>query len=276
MTFDPISDDPGDYDSQYPAAMVDVAIDSAGDAMLGVLYLAQGAGPHPAVVLLHGFPGNERNFDLAQILRRAGWNVLVFHYRGSWGSAGDFAFANVLADTGAAVDFLMKNRAEYRIDPARLVLIGHSMGGWAALMVAASDARVMAVGAIAAWNPGLVAEMVAEYAEAQAGILAFFEASLGPLRGTTAQKLLDEILAQGDSWHLSGQASALAQRPALLVAGSRDNDLPAVMYHLPLVNAFRQANATQLSEVTLDSDHVFSDRRIALARTLLDWLNTLE
>jgi hypothetical protein len=34
---------------------------------------------------LHGFPGNERNFDVAQALRRAGYAALVFHYRGSWG-----------------------------------------------------------------------------------------------------------------------------------------------------------------------------------------------
>jgi len=53
-----------------------------------IVYEAQGAGPHPTVVLLHGFPGNEKNLVLAQALRRAGWNVVFFHYRGSWGSGG--------------------------------------------------------------------------------------------------------------------------------------------------------------------------------------------
>jgi pimeloyl-ACP methyl ester carboxylesterase len=50
-----------------------------------VLYIAAGEGPHPNVLLLHGLPGNEQNIDLAQSMRRAGWNVLTFHYRGSWG-----------------------------------------------------------------------------------------------------------------------------------------------------------------------------------------------
>jgi pimeloyl-ACP methyl ester carboxylesterase len=46
-------------------------------------YVASGTGPRPAVVLLHGFPGNERNLDLAQDMRRAGWDVLYLNYRGS-------------------------------------------------------------------------------------------------------------------------------------------------------------------------------------------------
>ena len=44
------------------------------------------------VILLHGFPGNERNLDLAQAIRRSGWNAVFFHYRGAWGSGGVFSF----------------------------------------------------------------------------------------------------------------------------------------------------------------------------------------
>ena len=52
-----------------------------------------GAGRRPTVVLLHGLPGNEKNLDLAQAIRRAGWNVVTFNYRGSWGSPGCSASA---------------------------------------------------------------------------------------------------------------------------------------------------------------------------------------
>ncbi|WP_201761882.1 MULTISPECIES: alpha/beta hydrolase family protein [unclassified Nonomuraea] len=64
---------------------------SGGHTLLGVLHLPTGPGPHPVVVLLHGFPGNERSFDLARALRRAGYAALVFHYRGSWGVGGSYA-----------------------------------------------------------------------------------------------------------------------------------------------------------------------------------------
>ena len=68
------------------------------------LYLAGGPGLHGAVVLLHGLPGYEVNGDLAQSIRRAGWNVLLFHYRGM--SGGGFSISSAIDDTAEAVRFL--------------------------------------------------------------------------------------------------------------------------------------------------------------------------
>jgi len=73
-------------DAALPASGHAEQITSHGEAMNAMVYVPAGAGPHPVVVLLHGFPGNEQNLDLAQAMRRAGWAVVTFHYRGSWGS----------------------------------------------------------------------------------------------------------------------------------------------------------------------------------------------
>jgi hypothetical protein len=75
-------------DKDFPAAMEAPDIVSHNTRLNAVFYLASGAGPHPVALLLHGFPGNEQNMDLAYAIRRSGWNVLVPHYRGSWGSDG--------------------------------------------------------------------------------------------------------------------------------------------------------------------------------------------
>lgn len=71
-------------DAAHPPRMEVLHIPSGGVEINGVAYLAGGAGPHPTLVLLHGLPGNEKNLDLAQAVRRAGWNVVTFNYRGSW------------------------------------------------------------------------------------------------------------------------------------------------------------------------------------------------
>src|SRR5579859_1698071 len=93
-------------DPAHPPHSSQVLIPSHGMGMNALFYLAGGAGPHPTIVLLHGFPGNEQNLDLAQAIRRAGWNVLTLHYRGSWGSPGVFSIAHVLDDVDAAVAFI--------------------------------------------------------------------------------------------------------------------------------------------------------------------------
>src|SRR5437660_1209526 len=61
-----VASDPVTSDSLYPPTLADVRIPSSGARMNGVLYLAQGKGPHTTVLVLHGFPGTEKNADLAQ------------------------------------------------------------------------------------------------------------------------------------------------------------------------------------------------------------------
>jgi len=116
-------------DKEFPAAPEAPDVLSHGARLNAVLYVASGRRPHPTVVLMHGFPGNGKNLDLAYSLRRAGWNVLISHYRGSWGSAGTFSFASAIEDTQAMVQFLREaeNVKKFRTDPKRIMLIGHSL-----------------------------------------------------------------------------------------------------------------------------------------------------
>src|SRR5664280_1576898 len=115
-----------------------------------------GAGPHGTVLLLHGLPGYESNVDLAQSIRRAGWNVLLFHYRGTWGTAGTFTQSGAIEDTAEAVRFLRDpaKAEKYRSNPKRMVIIGHSLGGFLAGYEATHDSDIMAVAIISAVNLG--------------------------------------------------------------------------------------------------------------------------
>src|SRR4051794_10355249 len=79
-----------------PPSMSELALASHGTRINGLVYLAAGPGPHPVVLFLHGYPGNERNLDLAQAVRRAGFDAIYIDYRGNWGSGGTFSFANSL------------------------------------------------------------------------------------------------------------------------------------------------------------------------------------
>ncbi|MGJ8560874.1 MAG: alpha/beta hydrolase family protein [Litorimonas sp.] len=106
--------DPVRIDAAHPPALAEVNFESFGDRLNGLLHQANGIGPHPTVVLLHGYPGNEKNLGLAQSMRRTGYNVLFFHYRRAWGSGRNFSFSHVVEDVGSATDFLRENADEYR------------------------------------------------------------------------------------------------------------------------------------------------------------------
>jgi pimeloyl-ACP methyl ester carboxylesterase len=242
------------------ASTTTFTVSSGGHELPGVLHLPAGDGPHPAVLLLHGFPGWERNFDLAHVLRRAGYATLVFHYRGSWGADGTWSWTNVLADSAAAVAQL---RADPRIDTDRLAVVGHSMGGFAALHTAAAHPAIPAVASIAGFDFGAAgtAPDPDQYVEP-------FDSDLLPLQGTSGRALVDEMVAHGPEWRLADLAPRLADRHVLLIAGSRDTSAPPEQHHLPLVEAYPAAEHR-----SFPTDHALSDHREELAEAVVTFLN---
>jgi uncharacterized protein len=268
--FDPFTQDVP-VNLEYPALTNDVRFESHGCRLNGVLLLAAGPGPHPLVVLLHGFPGNERNFDLAHLYRRAGLNVLVFHYRGSWGSEGMFSFANALEDVEPALEFCRTNASKYRIDPNGIALAGHSMGAWIALMHAARDSRIKAVISICAFNFGRFTRLILNNPESVAQTSSNFDGETGPLSGTGGSELVQEMLEHASDWYLLETAPGLASRPVMLIAAERDTVATLEVSHTPLVAELKRLGV-HLEECLFDSDHSLASHRIALARATLAFL----
>ena len=271
---DPVICDAPDTDPAYPAALKELTVPSHDAALNAIVYVASGPGPHPVAILLHGYPGNERNGDLAQALRRAGWTVLFFHYRGTWGSPGTFTFTRALEDVAAAVDFVRTPgfAKQYRADPTRVALIGHSMGGFLALATAAEHAEVDCVVSMAGANLGLMGQAAASDPAARARLEQGFGGWSGPIRMAPRYAPVDELVANAQRFDLTRRAAALAKRPVLLVAGARDDVAPRAQHLDPLVAALASAGAKRATSVVLDADHAFSSQRIELAHQVVGWL----
>ena len=269
---DPVAQDPP-FDAAHPAATTELVFESGGARMFGLIYEAPGPGPHPTAVVLHGFPGNERNLDLAQAIRRSGWNAVFFHYRGAWGSEGAFGFGHVLDDVAAVVAQLEQPEfaERHRIDPTRLALVGHSMGGFAALVSTSELPAVDCVASLAGANLGLWAEAV-RTPDGEARMAGALETWGGPIRGTSGAALVAEVRANEARFDLRRHAAQLATRPVLLVAGARDDVTPPALHHDPLAAAISAQPGARLSAALLDADHAFADRRVELTRLVVGWL----
>ena len=76
--------------------------------------------------------------------------MLYFDYRGNWGSGGTFSRTHALEDVAAALHWVRSPTMarQFGIDTSRVALIGHSMGGWLALMSAAADPKVACVASL--------------------------------------------------------------------------------------------------------------------------------
>jgi pimeloyl-ACP methyl ester carboxylesterase len=250
-------------DAAHPAGMAYVQVPSHGVLLNGVMYTAAGAGPHPTLVLFHGFPGNEQNLDLAQAVRRAGFNVLTLHYRGSWGSPGAFSFAHCAEDADAALAYLRdpKTAARFGVDTNRLFTAGHSMGGYMAASSGAHDPGVKGVVMISAWNIGDT--------PAGAALSPGFRENVIPLAGTTPEALVAEIQAGPDALRFTSMTDALKSRPVLLITA--DDGSPKTSHQL--AEQLKAAGDKDVGEIHMTTDHPFSDHRIALESAVVQWLD---
>lgn len=253
------------HDAANPARMEVLHIPSGGVEINGVAYLAGGAGTHPTLVIAHGWPGNEKNLDLAQAVRRAGWNAITFNYRGSWGSPGEFHFSQVPEDTAAVLVWLRQPEiaAKYGIAPERIALAGHSMGGWATAQVASKDPALIGAVLISAADMARLGTMPRAAA---------IQAASGNAETlvTTPEKMADELASVVKNLPLATTASGLAKIPVLILS-SDDGLAPGTD---ALAASIQQAGG-KVQKAHETTDHSWSDRRIRLAGLVIDWLEAL-
>ena len=273
MAFESLPDylaDPVVVDSQYPPAMWAGAIESDGEPLNTIMYMANGPGPHPTVVLLHGFPGNEKNLDLAQAMRRAGWNVVFFHYRGSWGSGGAYSIPNANADVSRIVSWLREPEVtrDLRVDPEKVALLGHSFGGFYALYGAVNNKDIACVAAIAASDIGAAAKR----ASSQGTELWPWLRGRQILKGFDRAEAIKDINANLDAYHLALFGNRLVDIPTLVVTPDGDGEW-GVASQTAMAKAYQAAGVNLSFYLVKDADHSFNSKRIKLMEIVTGWLN---
>lgn len=127
-----------------PRAAADQRIAYGPDALqFGDLWLPQGSGRHPVIVLIHGgcwradLPGLELMDYMAADLRDRGYAVWNLEYRRIGHPGG--GYPGTFQDVSAGLDHLRAIAAQHRLDLRRVAVSGHSAGGHLALWSAARD-----------------------------------------------------------------------------------------------------------------------------------------
>jgi pimeloyl-ACP methyl ester carboxylesterase len=255
-------------DAAHPAAMRVLHIPSHGVVINGIVYQPSGAGPHPTLVICHGLPGNEKNLDLAQAVRRAGWNAVTFNYRGSWGSPGVFRFAQNLEDADAVLAYLRNpaNATRLGIDTKRIAIAGHSMGGWVTAHTAAHDHALIGAVLISAADMGYLGQAPRER------VVAEMADDMESLAGVTSASMADEAIANAKAFGFANDVPGLSQTP-LLVLSADDGLAPSTDSLVKAVVAEGNQHVTAIHAAT---DHGWSDHRIFLESTIINWLAGLK
>ena len=123
----------------YPVVLAAAPVDRkdveygrpGGKPLLLDLHVPDGAGPFPAAILVHGggFDGGSKSTNVRPLfepLADAGFAWFSIDYR----MAPEFRFPQAIADLETAIRWVKANAAPYRVNAAKMVIIGESAGGF--------------------------------------------------------------------------------------------------------------------------------------------------
>jgi pimeloyl-ACP methyl ester carboxylesterase len=250
------------WDKNSPAGMNELFIPSGKSLVAGFIYKANGEQKHPTFLILHGYPGNEKNLDLAQVVRSHGWNVIYFDYRGSWGSQGQFSFANCVQDVVNTVSFCKKNADHFHIDTSNIVLFGHSMGGWICLKALAQLPGVKKGFALSTWN--IYADFKNVNTDQQL-LAKAKEAGEYFVLNTSVEEIFKPVIADLSLYKIENDTAALSNKQIIMLDEHNGNK--------ELAETIQKANHNYFDYEVWQTDHPFTNKRISLINKVLAFLD---
>lgn len=239
------------------------------DKKLPALYYgAAGEGLHPTIILLHGYPGNEKNLDIAQGMRNEGWNVLFFHYRGAWGAEGEFSFMNAEEDVTSVIRYISSPKVAktLKIDTNALTLIGHSMGGHMAISGTLDNPEIKCSVTYDTANIGDT--FVIEDKKTKA-LWQQYGDTLFMLKGWNGNKSMLEPQKHQTRLNLVNRASQIKGRSVLMIAAN--SEVIPITQIKTLTNALRNAGG-KVEYTMIKDDHSFNNNRKKLLAVTLDFM----
>lgn len=234
----------------------------------------------PAVILLHGFPGNLSSpLGLAERLHASGFNILVFNYQGSYQSEGNFSFDNCIDNSGAAIEFLLNpvNQNRYNIDTSKIVVCGYSFGGTIAIESGMYNPKIKNIISIANDNHSVSLKKIATDSLFRKSYNQFITKSFeptGPFRGDIKTQMA-YYLQNIDRYDLVKNADKLNGKKIFFIVGWQDKTSLIEVNTLPLYRKLLQQNAGNVSIKGFESDHRFGNVTDDVSDTIISWIKNL-
>ena len=233
-------------------------------------------GKYPVVIICHGFVGSRIGVDrlfvkTARQLAAKGNYVLRFDYGGcgeSEGEYGELGFDSMINQTRTVIDYI--SSCDF-LDPMRLTLLGHSLGGAVAIMTAVKDRRVKR---LILWSAvGYPFNDIVRIVGRQSYDEAYTKGKTDYLGYTLTPVFFDSLME-----HQPFQAATRFSGDVLLVHGTSDDDIPVDYGFLYQKILWTRSEGTCEKEIIFQANHTFSTyahQQEAIGATIR-WIDGLE
>jgi pimeloyl-ACP methyl ester carboxylesterase len=267
------------FNSLNPNQPIPITFESQGNTLNGMFFEAKKSENIFTFILLHGFPGNEKDvLGLGQKLSFAGINVLTFNYSGTHHSEGEFSMENSLKDIKSAYDYIQQadTRVRFQIDTGRIILGGYSYGGGMALIYSAQHPEIRRVISISGTDHGEFAREYnqnPDFAQIMDSLFDELKAPKGPVN-FDGRESLKKLAENPDPVDLRLNADKLAKSYILLTGALDDKQVTVENHLLPFYRDLKKAGADKVTFIMFQSDHSYKNVRDELASQIVQWIQT--
>ena len=242
-----------------------------GERVMG--YTMAAGGPkdvkHPAVVLLHGFPGHTQNTDISAALMRCGITTINPHYRGCWGSDGNYRFTGNIEDAVAVANKVRSPEfaEHYNIDTDNIFYVGHSIGGFTTINTMRQIPWIKGGVCIAPYD------MAYYWERGEMEPVQWLLSTSDHLHVSAPSALYENAR---DNWQdvlFASCREKLMGRNLYFIGGAKDIIAPPKKMIEPLYHFLKEHNSSGVVEYDLlETDHDFMDYRIEISAKIACWI----
>jgi len=254
---------------------------SEGSKLNTYFYKGVGAESMPTLLWLRGNPGGkeEGKSKWAEELNRQGINVLLFNYRGLWGSEGEFSLGNSVRDLFNAMDLLTSEPmlTKYKIDTAQIYVGGFSFGSSAALVGAMYDERInKIIGTGLCDHSYFGRQMMDPYSQIRPFVEHTMEVLFLP-NGIIKQDkdiFIKDLTDNIYKYDFVAQADKFTDKELYFFTGLNDNVCPVEDHLIPFYRKLKELDHKQL-DVTIEiCGHGFNncETPVSFTAVLTDWI----
>lgn len=262
--------------SQSSTNTKEIELYSEGKKLTAHFYQSSSNDLSPTLVMLHGVPqGKGDVLGLGSSLSPKGINVLIFNYRGTWESEGEFSLDNSLEDINNALDYLYdeQNSKNLKIDLDNIIVGGFSFGGGMALNSAIWNPRIKRIISISGADQSVFGRLYKSDPNWQEWWKSMLDQSFqpnGPLVGDPTN-LLNVMESNMDKFDLVKNADSLVNKDILIITGWDDQVSTLEAHILPLYRKLKILKAENVSINAFDSGHML-EMNNTIENLISDWI----
>lgn len=208
---------------------------------------------------------------VAQQLRQAGFDVIIYSYGGSWGSEGKFAFGSCIDDETTVIDYVLED-TEHSFDKTNIFLFGHSFGCYVSAKAMIARDEIKGAVFMMPYDIGSHYKHELEDDDLSVSLADLMNEVSVFMPGTDPDELYEEVAENPEFYSYYPYAEELASKPIFWVSCYEDQQAPESIHTIPFMEKLEGLKDNHIIWKRYLTDHYYGNVMPLITQEIVHFL----